>query len=132
MTDFEIIKKEINLNCILVITSHQNKVNLISEFPSSNIVSISDDKSIIIYNNKFNILQKINNAHDNIIFDLSIKDENNFATCSADKSIKTWIKTNEKNQIYFQLNNIIKNAHINDIHKIIYFKDEKIISCSTN
>ena len=89
MTDFEIIEKEINLNCISVITSHQNKVNLISEFPSSNIVSISDDKSIIIYNNKFNILQKINNAHDNIIFDLSIKDENNFATCSADKSIKT-------------------------------------------
>ena len=130
MMDFEIIKKEINLNCILVIISNQNKVNLISEFPSSNIVSISDDKSIIIYNNKFNILQKINNAHDNIIFDLSIKDENNFATCSADKSIKTWIKTNEKNQIYFQLNNIIKNAHINDIHKIIYFKDEKIISCS--
>ena len=130
MTDLEKNKKKININCISVITSHQNKVNLISEFPSTNIVSISDDKSIIIYNNQFNILQKINNAHDNVIFDLSIKDENNFATCSSDKSIKTWIKINEKNKIKYKLNKTINNAHNNDIHKIIFFKDETIISCS--
>ena len=130
MTDLKFNKNKINLKSISVIIEHKNKVNLISEFPSTNIVSISDDKSIIIYNNKFNILQIINNAHDNIIFDLSIKDENNFATCSADKSIKTWIKKNEKNKISYELNYSINNAHNNDIHKIIFFKDEQIISCS--
>ena len=36
----------------------------------------------------FNIIQKIDNAHYNNIYGLSIKDDTNFITCSDDLSIK--------------------------------------------
>ena len=49
--------KSCNLKNITSITS-------ISTFPSGNIISNSKDKSIIIYDIFFNILQNIQNAHD--------------------------------------------------------------------
>ena len=47
----------------------------------------------MLFDYNYRIIQKIENAHDGIIFDISLKDDNNFATCSQDKSIKTWRKS---------------------------------------
>ena len=84
--------KSCNLKKITSIHCHNSWITSVSIFPSGNIISTSNDKSIIIYDILFNILQNIQNAHDHYINYVEIKDENNFITCSYDKSIKTWIK----------------------------------------
>ena len=111
---------------------HNDTINDLISFPSGNIISVSFDKSIKIYDNKFNIIQNIVNAHDDYIIDVSIKDENNFVTCSSDKNIKIWIKmTNHlKNDYSFNLNKTINNAHDDWINKVIYCLNGNIISCS--
>ena len=116
------------------IESHTSSINSLSKFPSGNIISVSSDKSIKIYDTNLNIIQNISNAHDNGINYISIKDENNFATCSKDKNIKTWIKKKIigkfKDEYSFKLNQIINNAHNDWINKIIYCLDGNLISCS--
>ena len=109
-----------------IIKSHNNYINSISTFPSGNIISVSTDKSIIIYDIHLYILQKIKNAHDDGIDYVEIKYENNFITCSADKSIKLWIKKENK----FKINKIINNAHDDKIIKVIYCLNGNLISCS--
>ena len=109
------------------ISIHNNEIYSISIFPSGNIISVSSDKSIKIYNTNYIDIQKINNAHDDDITYVSVKDENNFITCSKDKNIKIWIKNNNNKYI---LSQTISNAHNDIIIKVIYFIDEKIISCS--
>ena len=46
------------------IKGHDNCINKISIFPSGNLISVSIDKSIKIYDNKFNLLQHIQNVND--------------------------------------------------------------------
>ncbi len=104
---------------------HKYSVNKVSTFNSGNIISVSEDKSIKIYDNNFNLLQDIQNAHNNSIFYVDIKDENNFITSSI-YDIKTWIKENN----LFNINQNIKNAHNDWITKAIYYQKNKIISCS--
>ena len=115
-----------NLKKIKSINAHDNWVSAVRIFPSGNIISVSDDKSIKIWDSNFNIKQTIKNAHKKDIIDVNIKDENNFVTSSEDKDIKTWIKIEN----FFKINQIIKNAHNEGIRKIIYFKNDNIISCS--
>ena len=117
---------KINLTNTNTIQKHSNKVQSASIFPSGNIVSVSDDKSIIIYDNLFNVLQIISNAHSQQIYYVEIKDENNFVTCSNDKTIKTWIKRNNK----FEINKTINNAHDDAVIKVIYNSKGNLISCS--
>ena len=117
-----------NISNINTIKEHTNCVDSMNIFPSGNIISVSDDKSIIIYDNNFNILQRIENAHDDDIQYVDIKDENNFVTCSYDKSIKTWIK---KENI-FRININIKEAHSGAINKVIYNSKGNLISCSSD
>ena len=112
--------KEIKLNEI--------DLKIISIFPSGNIIITKCDHSIKIYDNNFKIIQIIKNAHDNCIVCLSIIDENNFITCSYDKSIRLWKKLNN----LFQINTIIENAHKDWINKIIYCSNKNIISCSSD
>jgi len=106
-------KKEMNINLIYL-----------KSFPSGNIVA-TFDKYIIIYDIDFKEIQKIENAHEDLIHYVDIKDENNFVTCSDDLNIKTWIKTNGK----YQLNKIIKKAHSNFMNNVKYYKDKQLISC---
>ena len=115
-----------NLTNIKSIQPHNNWINSISCFPSGNIITVSNDKSINIYDINLNILQNIKNAHDDSIIYVEIKDENNFITCSVDKNIKLWIKNNNE----FKINKIIKNAHEDQINKIIYCSNGNLISCS--
>ena len=81
----------------------------------------------MLFDYNYRIIQKIENAHNGIIFDISLKDDNNFATCSQDKSIKTWRKSlNDK----YLIDKVLNNIHDNDIHKIEYLKNDTIISGS--
>ena len=118
--------RKYNLENINSIQSHQNAINSVSIFPSENIISVSKDKSIIIYDIYLNILQKIQNAHNDWINYVEVIDENNFITCSSDLSIKLWIKNNNE----FINNKTINYAHENGILKVIYCSNGNIISCS--
>ena len=120
--------KKCELKRIKSLVTHYNIINLVSVFPLGNIISVSDDKSIKIWDINFNLLQNIKNAHNKGINYVDIKDENNFVTCSEDKNIKTWIKKENK----FELNQIIKDEHKNAINKVIYTFNGNIISCSDN
>ena len=117
---------KLKLNLIKSINAHMDWINLVSKFPFGNIISVSNDKSIKIYDMNYNIIQHIQNAHTRSINYVDIKDENNFVTCSNDKSIKTWIKKENK----FILNKSIINAHNDEIYKVIYYSNEKLISYS--
>ena len=115
-----------NINLIKSINVQKDYINSISIFPSGNIISVSEDKSIIIFDIHYNILQNIQNAHDESIIYVDVKDENNFITCSYDKSIKTWIKCKDE----FKMNKCINNAHKEQINKVLYYSNSNIISCS--
>ena len=123
-----LIKNSFNnsiLKSLRYIKAHYNFIKSMSVFPSGNIISVSCDQSIQIYDLNMEILQHIHNAHDKDIEFVDIKDEKNFVTCSY-KNIKTWVKENNK----FQLNKIINNAHDDWISKVIYYSNNKLISCS--
>ena len=119
-------KSNIFLKNYNYIKIHDICINKISIFPSGNLISVSNDKSIKIYNSEFNLLQDIRNAHDDWINYVDIKDENNFVTCSYDRNIKTWIKKEKE----FKINIIIYNSHKYSISKVIYYGNTKLISCS--
>ena len=115
------------LSLITKVIVNKDSVNTFGVVSSNEIISISSDKSIIVFDQLFHIFQKIEKAHERIIFDISLKDKNNFATCSGDKSIKTWQKSENGK---YKLNLSINNIHEDDIYKIIYLKDNTIISGS--
>ena len=118
-----------NLRNIKTKKVHKTQINYITSFPlSGNIISVSNDLSINIYNKNLEYIQTIKNAHSRNITFIDIKDENNFISCSFDKTIKTWIK---KENI-FQLNHTINNAHKNFIYKVIYALNNNLISCSAD
>ena len=119
-----------NLKIIKTINEHKKGVNSICLFPSGNIVSVSDDKSILIFDTNYSIIQEIKNAHDGWIYYVKVKNETNFITCSYDKSIKFWIK--EQNNNKFKLNQIIYNAHKEWILKVLYHPNGNLISCSND
>ena len=121
-------KNMINLKFIKSIEGYNGTISSISIFPSGNIISVSFDKSIKIYDEDFNILQNILNAHEKSIVYVDIKDDNNFVTCSGDLTIKTWIKKENA----FNVNKIIDNAHNDVVRKVLYYSNRYLISCSTD
>ena len=116
----------INLYHIKTINEYNENINCVSIFPSGNIISVSWNGSIIIYNLNFNVIQIIKIIDNDILY-VSIKDDNNFITCSRDKSIKIWKKISNS----FKLFQIINNAHNKWIYKVLYLND-LIISCSND
>ncbi len=107
------------------IHAHDKYISSLASFPSGNFLSVSGDKSLKIFDINLNLIQHIKEAHDACIQNVWIKDENNFATCSLDKSIITWIKKDK-----FVKNLRIENAHKEIINSIIYCPNGNIISCS--
>ncbi len=108
--------------------THSKLITSIQVFPCIIFISVSKDESIGIYNNiHFTQLQKIPNAHNKGIAYVSIKDDFNLITSSADCDIKIWIK---KMNFEFELFHKIENAHSDKICKIIYCENDNIISCS--
>ena len=120
------LKINMTFQNIKTINAHKDTINSISVFPSGKLISISNDKSIKIYDINLNIIQIIRKAHDNSIEGVSIKDENNFITSSTDNNIKNWRKIGNK----FILNSIIEKAHKDLIYSIQYCKNGNIISYS--
>ena len=133
LEDFNPFKKKkktkFHLTQINSINAHTNWIRFITSFPSGNIISVSYDKTIKIYDIHFNIIQLISKSHNDYILYIDIKDDNNFISCSWDKSIKIWIKNKEK---LFIINQIIENAHNGYIYKVLYYLNENIISCSND
>ena len=115
-----------NLENICPVESHKDWVTAISVFPSGNIISVSKDESIIIYDINFNISQKINKAHNDGISYVDIKDENNFITCSYDGAIKLW----NRNKNAFINYQTFSKAHNGPISKVIYCLNRYFISSS--
>ena len=99
-----------------------------SVFLSGNIILVSRDKKVQIYEIIKNKLKIIQNSHDDIMIYVDIKDENNFIIYSFDKSLKTWIKK-ENN---FKLNHVIKNTHNGELQKVTYLSNGNFISCVYN
>ena len=119
-----------NFQNIISINVHNYSINSVKIFPSGKIISVSNDKSIKIFDGKtFKILQNIKNAHNNWIFYVEVLNENKFITCSGDNSIKIWIKNKEKK---YETNNTIKNAHNHWINQVIHSSNENLISCSND
>ena len=115
-----------NLKQINSINPHYDSIKVLSKFPSGNLISVSNEQAIKIFDTNYNIKQTIDNAHLSYIRYINIKDENNFVTCSQDRSIKTWIKIDG----IFKLNYFIIKAHKDWINKVIYHSNGNLISCS--
>ena len=98
--------------------------------PNKNLIFGSKKKiTIIDWNTKDKII-KFPNAHSNSIHSISIIDNENFITCSEDKTIKKWNIDYNKKKL-----NLIETliGHNKSIIKIIYIKEKKIIiSCSND
>ena len=99
---------------------HEHIINKVSIFPSGNIISVSRDQSIKIYDIYFKIIQNNPNAHPNWIYDVNTKDDNNFINSSY-KDIKLWIKKDN----LFKYNKSIENAHNDWITKVMYYGNKK-------
>ena len=102
----------------------------IGVLPNKNIIFGSTKKiTIIDWNTKDKII-KYPNAHLHSIHSISIIDNENFITCSEDKTIKKWYIDYNKKQL--NLIDTLK-GHNKSIIKIIYLKERKIIiSCSND
>ena len=122
------INEEFNMNNILNINAHDKEISSLSFFPCGNIISVSWDKSIKIWDIEMNLIQKIENAHDKNINYIYVINNESFITCSNDLSIKIWMKNTESNK--YDIYHIIENAHINNINKIIISSKGNLISCS--
>ena len=108
------------------IKAHNDWVTSVSILPSGKIISASKDRTIKIWDENFNIIQTIENEHSNKIDYISIKNEDNFITCSFDKSINIYRKKNNK----YILRKKLSNAHNDEIRKVIYCDNGNIFSCS--
>ncbi len=58
------MNNQINLKLQNTIYAHDDTIRFISLFPSGNFISVSNDRSIKIYNTNFDVLQTIIEAHD--------------------------------------------------------------------
>ena len=95
----------------------------ISQFPSGNIIIISSDQPMKIFDKDFDLKQTLSNEDNSQIIDIYIKDDNDFITWRYQKII-IW----KKDSGLFKINEIILNAHDLRIHKVIYSNNYDIIS----
>ena len=87
------LKKKLIINCNpKKIKAHDSFISLISIFPSGNLISVSCDLSIKIWDNNIKLLQNIQKAHLNWIYYVDIKDNNTFITSTVDRNINIWKK----------------------------------------
>ena len=119
------MNNQINLKLQNTIYAHDDTIRFISLFPSGNFISVSNDRSIKIFDINLNNIQTIKEAHNDNINYVDVKNENNFITCSY-QNINFYNKISDK----YILNNNIENAHNDTIYCIKYYSNEKIISCS--
>ena len=114
-----IIEKSINTNT--------ERINDLAIFPKGNIITVSSNLMIKIFDEKGEQITFLSNAHEKKIHCICIINNNEFLTGSLDKKIK-----------YFKIlnNKIIESeslkGHENSVMKILYIEkneQKKIISC---
>ena len=111
---------------IQIIEAHLGAINHISVFPNGKFISVSDDRSIRLFEQDGILLTTLENAHENPIQYISIKNNNEFITCSDDRSLKIWYLLNKSIQLYKEF----QNAHTQAISCVIYTSLGNIASCS--
>ena len=104
------------------IQAHNETINQISIFPCGNLISVSYDCTIKIWDKNLNILQKINQQI--VILCVSVKDNNNFVICTNE--IQIWSKNNEND--IFKLKEKINKIQI--INFILYSSNDDLIGIS--
>lgn len=127
---FDITENEKEINRKSVLLKHENVVNDIcyNYFSESVLASVSDDKSIIIWDTK---IEKpsvvIENAHESDILSVNFSSLNafNLATSSSDTSIKIWDTRNMKNPSHILL------THSDAVEKIEWSPHSECILAST-
>jgi WD40 repeat protein len=107
------------------IQAHNETINQISIFPSGNLISVSYDCTIKIWDKNLNILQKIN--QEIVILCVSIKDNNNFVICTNE--IQIWSKNNV-NDTLFKLKEKITKIQNGFTNFILYCLNDDLIGIS--
>ena len=107
------------------IQAHNETINQISIFPSGNLISVSYDCTIKIWDKNLNILQKIN--QEIVILCVSIKDNNNFVICTNE--IQIWSKNNV-NDTLFKLKEKITKIQNGFTNFILYCSNDDLIGIS--
>ena len=106
------------------IQAHNETINQISIFPCGNLISVSYDCTIKIWDKNLNILQKINQQI--VILCVSVKDNNNFVICTNE--IQIWSKNNEND--IFKLKEKITKIQNGFINFILYSSNDDLIGIS--
>ena len=113
-----------NFNIDLEIKNENKYLYCIEQLKNKNIVLsfFKEIKIIEISKNKYYVIQSIENAHENSIYNV-IEVNNNLISCSADNKIKIWSKENSSkyNEIFeIKENNYIFNIIKGNENEIIY------------
>ncbi len=108
----------------------KENITFLTFFPSGYAITGSRDGKLKIYKT-FNIKKKYNEykAHKSCIMYISIKDDNEFASCS-DIEIKIFNIKKEGNEFIIENKLFIENAHNDVINKILYSENNILFSCS--
>ena len=108
----------------------KENITFLTFFPSGYTITGSRDGKLKIYET-FDIKKKYNEykAHKSCIMYISIKDDNEFASCS-DIEIKIFNIKKEGNEFIIENKLFIENAHNDVINKILYSENNILFSCS--
>ena len=109
----------------------KENITFLTFFPSGITITGSWDGKLKIYKT-FDIKKKFSEykAHNSCIMYISIKDDNEFASCS-DIEIKIFNIKEEGNKFIFEIKLFFDNAHNDVINKILYSKNNNyLFSCS--
>ena len=108
----------------------KENITFLTFFPSGYTITGSRDGKLKIYET-FDNKQKYNEykAHKSCIMYISIKDDNEFASCS-DIEIKIFNIKKDGNEFIIENKLYIENAHNDVINKILYSENNILFSCS--
>ena len=108
----------------------KENITFLTFFPSGITITGSWDGKLKIYKT-FDIKKKFSEykAHNSCIMYISIKDDNEFASCS-DIEIKIFNIKKEENEFIIENKLFIENAHNDVINKILYSENNILFSCS--
>ena len=108
----------------------KENITFLTFFPSGITITGSWDGKLKIYKT-FDIKKKFSEykAHNSCIMYISIKDDNEFASCS-DIEIKIFNIKKDGNEFIIENKLYIENAHNDVINKILYSENNILFSCS--
>ena len=125
--------KFLKLTVNKTINTKYDNIQYLACFPSGKMISVFKEKTIIIWDKNYEpfiTLTEENKEPKNVYCNLiSIKDENNFATCYSNFNMKLWRKVSYNEYKIYLLMEKIHKSLINDI---LYPSNGNIITCSND